>query len=109
MSNQSVDQLIQKLKKIRIQETQVLNQIEEARLRETTDSLHQVPIVHPGHNPFKKGDRVKISNKIRLPGGRTPTNDDRVAVVTDVVKDKVYFTTFNGTKTWRLYKNLRPN
>ena len=109
MRNQSVDQLIQKLKKIRIQETQVLNQLEEARARETTDSLPRVHTLHTDHNPFEKGDRVKIFNKIRLPGGRTPTNDDRIAIVTNVVEDKVYFTTLNGTKTWRLHKNLRSN
>ena len=109
MKNQSVDQLIQKLKEIRIQETQVLDQLEEARVRETRDNASQAPILHVDHNPFEKGDRVKISNKIRLPGGRTPTNGDRIAVVTDVVEDKVYFTTLNGTKTLRLYKNLRSN
>ena len=104
MKNQSVDQLIQKLKEIRIQETQVLDQLEEARVRETRDNASQVD-----HNPYEKGDRVKISNKIRLPGGRTPTNGDCVAIVTDVVEDKVYFTILNGNKTWRLSKNLRAN
>ena len=106
MSNQSVDKLIQELKKIRIQETKIVSQLEEARSRETCRAL-QAPTITTNPNPFEKGDRVKIINKVRLPKGRTATNDDRLAVVTVVEGDKVYFTTNNGTKTWRLHKNLR--
>ena len=99
MKNQSVDQLIQELKKIRIQETQVLNQLEVARARETS------VIADP--NPFKEGDQIRITNRIRLTRGRTVTDGDRLAVVTDIQGDKVYFITKNGTKTWRLHKNVR--
>ena len=100
MRNKSVDELIQELKIIRIQETQILNQHEEARTRETSDR---------SPNPFKEGDHIKVTNNVRLPRGRTVTDGDRLAVVTDIQGDKVYFTTSNGTKTWRLRKNIVPN
>ena len=106
MSNQTVDQLIQKLKEIRKQETKVLDQLEKARSQETHRAL-QAPTINTNPNIFKKGDEVNITNKIRLPKGRTVTSNDRLAVVSNTRGDKVYFTTNNGTKTWRLYKNLQ--
>ena len=106
MSNRTVDQLIQKLKEIRIQETKVLDQLEKARSQETHRAL-QAPTINTNSNIFKKGDEVNITNKIRLPKGRTVTSNDHLAVVSNTRGDKVYFTTNNGTKTWRLYKNLQ--
>ena len=51
----SVDQLIQKLKEIKIQESKILNQLEEARSRETRRA-RQAHIITAGPSPFKKGD-----------------------------------------------------
>ena len=107
MKNLSVDQLIQKLKQIRIQETEVLEQLEEARARETTSRSPQVPPATADPNLFEEGDQIRITNKVRLPRGRAVTDGDRLAVVTDIQGDKVYFITNNGTKTWRLFKNIR--
>ena len=106
---ETVDQLIRKLKEIKVQESKILDQLEEARSRETRRA-RQASIVTADPNPFKKGDQVKILNKIRLPKskqGRPATSDDRIAVVTDIKGDKVHFIIDNGTKTWRLHKNLQ--
>ena len=106
MSNQTVDRLIQKLNEIRIQETKVLDQLEKARSQEAHRAL-QAPTINTNPNIFKKGDEVNITKKIRLPNGRTVTSNDRLAIVSNTRGEKVYFTTNNGTKTWRLYKNLK--
>jgi hypothetical protein len=92
--------LIEELKDLRVQETNLLRQIEEAnRQRESnTRPTYQV------------GDRVYITSRIRRPAfaPRAWTEyNERRATVTKVVGGKVFIETDNGTKTWRTDKNLR--
>ena len=52
---ETVDQLIRKLKEIKVQESKILDQLEEARSRETRRA-RQASIITADPNPFKKGD-----------------------------------------------------
>ena len=113
MKNHTVDDLITQLQNIRIEEAAILEQLKAARVQELQDRKPVYPrrtvdgtrkTVDP--NPFKSGDRVKITNKVRLPRGRAITPEDRLATVNNVEGDKVYFTTDNDTTTWRLHHNL---
>ena len=59
---------------------------------------------------YKKGDRVRIINKVRKPAGRgqVETKDRTGKVIgRDLITERVYILTDNGTKTWRLPKNIR--
>jgi hypothetical protein len=57
---------------------------------------------------IKKGDRVQIINKICNPLGKRLDIKDKVGTVTgvDVITNRVYLCTNNGTDTWRLPKNI---
>jgi len=60
-------------------------------------------------DPFIRGQRVHIHNKVRRRQGQPPVNKaDRLATVTDYDRllDKVSIVTDNGFHTWRLSKNL---
>lgn len=96
MKTPSVDDLISQLQKICIQEATILQQLETVIVTECQDTT------------FTVGDRVRITNCIRLPRGTTVTHFDRYATITciDRKMNKVHFKTDNGTKTWRLSKNL---
>ena len=113
MKNHTVDDLIIQLQNIRIEEAAILEQLKAARVQELQDRKPVYPRRTVGGtrstvdlNPFKSGDRVKITNKVRLPRGRAITPKDRLATVNNVEGDKVYFTTDNDTTTWRLHHNL---
>jgi hypothetical protein len=95
----SINQLIEQLKRIRIQEARLIDQIERAarrteRGRGTThvEDDYELPTL------FRVGDRITITNWVK-PG--LPTG-----VVTRLVGERVYVTTDDGTYTWRLQKNL---
>ena len=99
----SVNELIEKLKQIHIQETNILEQIEiaiEAERLQGSDTQE---------SHFAVKDRVIITNHVRAPKGEFITPSNRHRKVTRVVREtnQVYFTTNNGTKTWRLAKNLK--
>lgn len=98
--------LIKKLKDLRVQETGLLRQIEEAyrqRENERNDGDTRT-------STYRTGDRVYITNRIRRPVSSPDSwtdQDERRATVTRVVNDKVFIKTDNGTETWRANKNLR--
>ena len=100
MNNKAVGQLIQRLKQLKVEEPIVLRYLKKARRIKTgqTDRLHIGGIAF--------GDRVKITNRVNNPKGRNVTNADRLATVTCPDKKKINFTTYNGTETWRLPRNL---
>ena len=71
MKNHTVDDLITQLQNIRIEEAAILEQLKAARVQELQDRKP----VYPRRtvdgtrrtvdlNPFKSGDRVKITNKV---------------------------------------------
>jgi hypothetical protein len=62
--------------------------------------------------PFKEGDRVFICNGVNKPSSAKDNYDEKKEVRATVYKvdqktNKVFFTTDNGTDTWRLAKHLR--
>ena len=103
MRTKTVDELIQNLLDLRLVETSILRQLEEARRRETGRAF----LPHPDLNLIVVGDRVKITNRVLNPKGCEVTKRDRLATVTRLDEGKVFFTTDNGTNTWRLPRNLQ--
>jgi len=78
------------------------DQLEAARRLETG----RATVPHPDLNLIVVGDRVKITNRVRNPKGGEVTKRDRLGTVTRLHEGKVFFTTDNGTNTWRLPRNL---
>jgi hypothetical protein len=78
----------------------------------------RIPEVVEGHRQeglaqvpygFRKGDRVRITNRVRRPAtaGVSWTEErERLATVTRIIPDQVHIRTDNGTKTWRAHNNL---
>jgi len=91
----SLNELIEQLKRIRIQETRVIEQIERANNREAQARRAGVNEPPPA---LAVGDRVRITNGLRaglLPTGTVTRVGPRISVTTD-----------DGTHTWRARKNL---
>ena len=75
-----------------------------------TPSNRVAPRVPAATNSFKRGDRVRITNKVRKPataGANWSENRERLATVTRVIPDQVHILTDNGTRTWRAPNNLQ--
>ena len=102
------EQLIQQLKILQIQETQIINRLEELATTNTEDKKPH------SREPFEIGDRVKIKNRITASSifTRVTVDGDRNATVTATHTnkkgfiDKVYILTDNGLATHRLPKNI---
>jgi lysyl-tRNA synthetase class I len=105
MPTETVDELIEQLKNIKIQEDTVLEKLSQARRqeKETQENTQGAK--------YSVGDWVFIKNTVRKPVGRSVNTNDRKATVLYTTSDgnqtKVYIRTDNGTRTWRLEKNLR--
>jgi hypothetical protein len=72
----------------------------------TTSSVSELTI-----NGLKKGDRVRIKNKVIKPATwpiERPwiKEEARRATITRVTRDQIHFVTDNGTATWRAPNNL---
>jgi hypothetical protein len=106
MPTETVDELIEQLKNIKIQEDTVLEKLSQARRQERKTQEKNTQ-----GTKYSVGDRVFIKNTIRKPVGRSVNTNDRKATVLHTTLDgnqtKVYIQTDNGTRTWRLEKNLR--
>jgi hypothetical protein len=114
MSDSEISKLLKELKQLKLQETRVLNALEDAHIRQTTTSPNRSLLspppttVEPGEaDLFIPGDRVIITNKVRKPLNRPTNNGDRTGVVTTVQQNRVNLKTSNGTQTWRAPHNLR--
>jgi len=108
MPTESVDELIEQLKDLKLRESDVLEKLSQARRqeRETQKNTTQ-------GTTYGVGDRVYIKNTVKKPIGRSVNANDRKATVlyTKTTADrnvKVFIRTDNGDKTWRLEKNLNP-
>ena len=103
---QSIDELLQRLERLRIEEDQVLRQLLAARARETADAASN-ETDGTSTREFRIGDRVRITNAIRSPLGRPANEGDRVGTVTKVTRKRVFLVTGNGGSTNRAPTNLR--
>ena len=98
----SLSELIEQLKRIRIQEARVIEQIERASNRETRTTLRaeRDQSARLAHNfTYQIGDRVRITNGVRA--GQVNTG-----IVTGVTATRVSITTDDGTRTWRAHRNV---
>jgi hypothetical protein len=118
MSRRSVDELIVQLESLRVQESEVIQQLREARAEErnadtlaatVATSRNITVIATVGTAVFHVGDLVEITNKVRPLAARltSVTIHDKRGVVTKVTHTRVYVTTDSGNRTWRAHKNLR--
>jgi hypothetical protein len=117
MSNETVDDLIQQLKNIRLQESEVLDRLYRARQLEKEEREANTDGPPTPSSQLKEGDRVTITNGIRTPFGRRANIGDRNSTVlraqhqdeqnlfVDTIR--IHIRTDNGFTTWRLKKNLR--
>ena len=128
MDNATLATLINELKALKIQESelktresQIILQIEAINSTGNTattenhtvastrqETTHTTPLTVNG---ISQGDRVTIKNKIRRPATcsdetKWTKEKERVATVTRVTKDQIHFVTDNGTRTWRAPNNL---
>ena len=74
------------------------------RTQEEDDTLRRVD------DPFRPGDRVRITNKVKRPAtwdNSNPWNQEAAqrATVTRIYKEQVHFRTDNGIETWRARNN----
>jgi hypothetical protein len=102
MNRETVEQLIEKLKKLHLEEAELLSKLTEAIARQNTDANRENK-----NQQFKVGDRVLILNKIGIRLGRSDDANDRRAFITTVTKERIYVRTVNRNWTWRHPKNLR--
>ena len=109
MPTETVDQLIEQLKRLKVQENVVLEKLSRAREQEKEASQNRIGTQR--NTTFGAGDRMRIVNAVKVPSTRSANKRDRTATVryTREHNDdiKVFITTDNGFKTWRLEKNLR--
>lgn len=132
MSGEDLQQLIHRLQQLQIQRDNI--SAEERRLTETiarqitgtNNGINNVGFAHRAvveedddnggaaatNNPsgFVLGQHVFITNQVpHVDSTRRVTNADRAAVVTHFTRgDRVAVETYNGDKTHRLPKYLRP-
>jgi hypothetical protein len=120
MQDRSISELIEELRRVRIRESAIIEELENAvrraRQRETEDEnivdvdenrIH--PAVIANGLGIRVGDRVRIKNKVRKPATAGPSwseTRERAATVTKVTPEQVHVITDNGTKTWRAPNNL---
>jgi hypothetical protein len=103
MTDRKLNELIGKLKVLKIEEASILAQI--AQLNDSVSEEERV-------NGIAKGDRVRVKNRVRKPATWTSTTEwteakERVATVTRVTQDQIHFVTENGTRTWRAPNNVQ--
>ena len=115
MEDRIFDALLEELRALRIRETAIIEQLEE--VNRTRASVPRETAANEGGREatadrrlLRKGDRVRIKNKMRKPataGDSWSEPRERLATVTSVTKDQVHIVTDNGTKTWRAPNNLQ--
>ena len=108
MPTETVDQLIEQLKELKVQENAVLEKLSRAREHEREAQNRNGT---PRNTTFASGDRVRITNAVKVPYTCSVNERDKTATVRytkphhEETKDLI--TTDNGLKTWRLEKHLR--
>ena len=113
MADRKLDELIGKLKVLKIEEASILAQIQDLN---TGARLGNGASTNDGNrervNGIAEGDRVRVKNRVRKPATWTSETEwteakERLATVTRVTKEQIHFVTDNGTRTWRAPNNLR--
>jgi hypothetical protein len=105
--DQSIEELIAELKLVKIHEANIIARIEAAAQKRDQDKSEKT---RPNANRLSKGDRVRITNRVRKPAtwnNETAWDKGRLATVTKVTPEQVNIITDNGISTWRAPTNLR--
>lgn len=108
MSQSDIQAIIERIKFLDIQEEQGRKE-----KRKLLEELEKKSGPRQSKAPtLQAGDRVKVLNKVIRPDGAPNTWDkaaEKLAVVrfANEKSDRVAITTDNGTKTWRLRKNVK--
>jgi hypothetical protein len=105
----SLTELIAELRDLNIRQAEVVARIGVLTNAHDTDGTP--PTIGIAVNGFKKGDRVKITNKVKKPAvwpreKEWIESQFRLATVTKVSRLQVHFLTDNGVRTWRAPNNL---
>ena len=109
--DERINRLIERLREIQLEETELLQQVERINNRRRESARRERTNEEPTR-PFRVGDRIYVLNRVRRPviAQRSWTAaKERQGTVTgiDWRADKVFYTSDNGTETWRLSKNIR--
>ena len=133
MEGTNLAELIEELRALKIRETEIVAElkrandarpgtslqrdIDAAEFRRANDARTGASIqrgtpaaVTANNSAHRRGDRVRITNKVRKPASAGPTwteAKERLATVTSVNETQVFILTDNGTRTWRGPNNLR--
>lgn len=111
-----IDTLIAELKSLKIREADIIAQLEtaaaEQRRGQRRETNTDTRVVVSGTNALARGDRVRITNRVRKPATwnndiRWEEDKERSATVTKVTPDQVHIVTDNGVRTWRAPNNLK--
>jgi hypothetical protein len=113
MSEDDIAALINELKQVQLHGQRIITALEEAY--RTADSVPGTPSPRnttrttlPFLPKYRPGDHVIITNKVRRPFDRPINDNDRKAVVIEVVSpSRVNIRTYSGTVTWRAPKNIK--
>jgi hypothetical protein len=108
MAKPSVHELMLKLKAVRLEESEILAEIERALPDASAGGqLEDEPMEN---TPISCGDRIHIKNKVKKPAdwnNNIRWVEERRATVTRVLEGQIHFVTDNGVRTWRAPNNVR--
>jgi hypothetical protein len=111
MSEDRVERLIQQVQALQLEVTNIQQELKQhnrcQQASPTTSPSH--PTVT--HNLLQPGDRVRILNQVKKTRSWDTTREfihqqAKLATVTAVVNNRIYFTTDNGIHTWRSRRNI---
>jgi hypothetical protein len=110
MENKKIQELIKELKRLQLREAAIVSLIERTNAgrndNEVSAERDSVTIEHG----IERGDRIRIKNQVKKPVNWGEDfweyQQARVATVTFVTNDRIYFVTDNGIKTWRAPHNV---
>jgi hypothetical protein len=115
MNDDDVEALIAEWQTLRICADAIVRQLEAANARRTSVDTVSSTTTVDGHdlavNGLRKGDRVRIKNKVTKPATwpiEKPWHREeaRLATITRVTKEQIHFRTNNGVSNWRAPNNL---
>jgi hypothetical protein len=116
MSDDQIADLINELKRVTLRQQRSIAALEEAHrtadrvsgLDASIPATTTATVIPPFIPTYRSGDHVIITNKVRRSLNRPIDENDRKAVVLEVVSHaRINIRTYNGTVTWRAPKNIR--
>ena len=105
-----IDLLIAELANLRVRVAQL--EVAAATDHRTAQRVQEDDTLRRVDDPFRPGDRVRITNKVKRPATWDNSNSwnqkaAQRATVTRIYKEQVHFRTDNGIETWQARNNLQ--